>query len=780
MIERKLIEIEGLVQGVGFRPFVHALATRLSLRGQVHNARGGVSIDVEGESLVLDRFVLELTTAPPKMAVVERVRFTPARPGVQAGFRIARSSDGAAANVAGSVPRVSPDIATCADCVRELFDPADRRFRYPFLSCSQCGPRLTIQLGVPYDRATTTMAGFPLCDPCSAEYDDPADRRFHAQTTACPRCGPSLEFSMESSLGTESLRRDEAIRAAGWQLRAGDVVAIKGLGGYHLACDATNAGTVRLLRQRKHRDAKPFAVMARDLAAARELAYVSADEAGLLESPQRPIVLLVRRPGGSLAGEVAPDNRLIGVMLPYTPLHHVLLADIDGPLVMTSGNRSDEPIAYRDADARKRLAGIADGFLSHDRGIVVRCDDSVVRFVSGVPLVIRRARGFAPRPVALPLPLSRPALAVGGHLKQTFCLGLGRAAFLSQHIGDLHDAGTYAALQEHVAQSVALLGIVPEVVAHDLHPDYLSTRFAERWSAEVRLAVQHHHAHIASCLAEHGVDGPAIGVAFDGTGLGTDGATWGGEILLVNGARFERMAHLAYVPLPGGDAVARHPWRAAISHLWAAYDGDLARAPSVFLDRIPAAELAVVRQLLHRPALAPPSSSVGRLFDAVAALLGIRQSVQFEAQAAVELEMIADPASTRRYPVDLTEAGDGWQMNVGPLVRAVAADLTAARSLAEIAGGFHFSLADATATVVRNVARRSGVRRVALSGGSFQNALLTRHLRQHLTSAGFTVLVHREVPCNDGGLSLGQLWIAAAHLRGEQDARSERGVFACA
>ena len=762
MVERRLIEVEGLVQGVGFRPFVHELATRLALRGSVRNDSTGVTIDVEGEHSALDAFLRELTTAPPPQARIERVRLEPADAAAHPDFRIESSDERRATAYA----RVAPDIATCDDCLRELFEVSDRRYRYPFLSCSHCGPRLTISRGAPYDRDRTTMNAFPMCDRCRAEYDDPRDRRFHAQTIACAACGPDVALYEPEADEDDRLTGESALRRAADGLTAGLIVAVKGLGGFHLACDATSSDAVRRLRERKRREAKPLAVMVPDLAGARQLCEVSDEEATLLASSYRPIVLLRKCMASGVADEVAPGNQRLGVMLPYTPLHHLLLADAGRPLVMTSGNGSDEPIAFRNDDALIRLGDIADLMLLHDRDIVTRCDDSVVRVVNGSTSFLRRSRGYAPSPIALAHASWAPTLGVGGQLKNTFCLTRDGSALVSHHIGDLQNLDAYRALEDGIAHYSQMADVRPEVIAHDLHPDYFSTQFAERLSAEKRLeriAVQHHHAHVLSCVAEHGVTEPVIGVAFDGTGLGSDGAIWGGEFLLVDGLRYERLAHLSYVPLPGGDASVRHPWRAAVAHLWAAYGGDFTRAPRAFLNRLEPRQLAVVTQTITRPALAPPTSSVGRLFDAVAALLGVRMSAQFEAQAAMELESLADLACSEGYGVEIVETSEGWTIDTGSFIRGVVDRLEAQQTVAQVAGAFHVALARAAVDVVRRIAARTSIRRVALSGGVFQNARLTDDLTRGLVRAGFNVLVHQRVPCNDGGLSLGQAYAAVLH-----------------
>jgi hydrogenase maturation protein HypF len=655
-----------------------------------------------------------------------------------------------------------------------LLAPGDRRHRYPFLNCTNCGPRLTIITGAPYDRQRTTMAGFPLCAACRAEYEDPADRRFHAQPTCCPACGPRLQLLDGQGQPVGSADPVAAFTEA---LLADRIGAMKGLGGYHLACDARSGAVVAELRRRKHRDEKPFAVMVADEAAAAALCQVQPAEQELLLTAQRPIVLLRKRPGAGVAEEVSPHNPFLGVMLPYTPLHHLLLRAAPGvPLVMTSGNRSDEPIAYEDRDAVERLAGIADLFLTHDRPIRVRCDDSVTRVVGGGESPLRRSRGYAPQSIALPLECPLPILAVGGQLKGTFALGRGRHAFLSHHLGDLDHYEAYRAFVRDVGLYEQLFAIRPQVLAHDLHPDYASTRYArQRGGTEAEgqpspdagvrlLAVQHHHAHMASCMAEHGLLEPAIGVSFDGTGYGTDGAIWGGEFLVGDYRQFRRAAHLRYVGMPGGDQAIREPWRMALAHLV-----DASVPDDLLAGRVPTVALRTARTMIERQFNTPPTSSAGRLFDAVAALAGVRDRVSFEGQAAMQLEWLADEAVTAgAYPFDLAETGEGDHpeatlvVDTRPVIRAVVQDACGGTDARLIARRFHCTMAGLIAGVCERLRRATGLAVVVLSGGVFMNALLTRQARGLLQRAGFRVYCHRLVPANDGGLSLGQLAVAAA------------------
>lgn len=754
MVERRVVAIRGIVQGVGFRPFIQGLAASFDLRGHVRNDTAGVVVDVEGRGECIDGFLAELRTAPPPLAVIDSISIEAAPPADHYGFAVAPSD-----RSGPPTALVSPDAATCDACLAELFDPLNRRYRHPFISCTHCGPRFTIVREIPYDRPRTTMAGFPMCPSCRREYEDSTDRRFHAQPIACPGCGPTLAFRIAGAPEVAA-KGDSALTLAVAALTEGKIVAIKGLGGYHFCCDALNQAAVRRLRDRKHREGKPLAIMVKDLDAARRAVTVSPTEAEMLASAARPIVLLGKRSGGGIAESVAPGMATLGVMLAYTPLHHLLLSDLDRPVVMTSGNRSDEPIAYEDADALERLSRVADYFLTHDRVIATRCDDSVMRMVRGGPTFSRRSRGHAPRPLRLGVTFPAPVLALGGHLKNTFCLGRGDQAFVSHHIGDLEHPAALQALRQGIAHYQRLFGIEPVVVAHDLHPDYATTRLSDSLDLP-RVAVQHHHAHVAACAAEHGVSGPLLGVAFDGSGAGTDGAVWGGEFLLVEGARFQRLGHLGYVPLPGGEAAVREPWRMAAAHLVGAFGSEIDGLSLPLLERRPR-EWSLLRQMLERGFRSPPTSSVGRLFDAVAALVGLRDRAVYEAQAAIELEGVADPLTSRSYAPILREEGALLIADPGAIVRGVVGDLKRGRGVAEISGAFHNAVRDLIVAVVARLARTTGVRRVALTGGVFQNALLLERTADALSGLGFDVLVHRSVPCNDGGLALGQAVVAAA------------------
>jgi hydrogenase maturation protein HypF len=747
--------VSGLVQGVGFRPFVWREATARGLSGWVGNDAVGVVLEVEGAAATVAS-LLDALRQPPPLARVDEVRSEPLPRAGDVGFHVrASDTDGARRAL------VSPDTATCADCLRELHDPADRRFGYPFVNCTNCGPRYTIVRAVPYDRSRTTMAEFPMCSDCRADYDDPGDRRFHAEPVCCPACGPQLRLVDRDG---QEVAADPVVGAVSLLLR-GEIVAVKGLGGYHLAVDARQEEAVARLRARKHREDRPFALMVADLDAARELCEIGPEELALLTSAARPIVLLARRAATGVAPSVAPGSPSLGLLLPYTPLHVLLLEAFAGPLVLTSGNTSDEPIAFDDDDARRRLTGIADAFLVHDRAIRTRVDDSVCKVVRGRAVPVRRSRGYVPNALALPHESPQPVLACGSALKNTFCVVRGPHAFVSHHVGDLDDFATLQSYLDGIAHLTNLLDVDPTVVAHDLHPDYPSTRFAFdlRDERDVELvAVQHHHAHIASCLADNGVTGPVIGVAFDGVGLGTDGTAWGGEFLIADLAGFTRVAHLAEVVMPGGDVAARQPWRMALAHLDAAYGGDPPAGLSVVARQGPRWDQ--VRSVARAGVNAPPTSSAGRLFDAVSALLGVRDVVTYEGQAAIELEHVADAGETGSYAVPVSQDAVA-RVHVASLVRSLTDDLVGGTSVPVLAARFHNALADVVVEVCRRLREQHVLSTVALSGGVFQNALLLCRCLERLEGAGFTVLTHRQVPPNDGGISLGQAAVATELLR---------------
>ncbi len=766
------VRVTGVVQGVGFRPFVYVTATRLGLSGAVRNDSAGVLAEVEGPADAVERFVAAMSAGAPPLADVQRVEVEQIAAQTTVGFRIEES-----ARAGGGRTLVGADVATCADCAAELVDPADRRHRHPFISCTSCGPRFTIITGLPYDRPQTTMAGFSMCDRCRAEYSDPTDRRFHAQPIACHDCGPRLELVPVAGSPVEGA---DAVAAARRMLAGGRILAVKGLGGYHLACDAGNDEAVRELRRRKQRGDKPFAVLVADAAAARWFAEVDDTERELLESPQHPVVLLAKRSDGApgapeLSTAVAPGNPDLGLLLPYTPLHRLLLGlpgDPAGPeaLVLTSGNLAGEPLCYDDEDARARLAPLVDGWLLHDRPIHVPCDDAVTRLVDGVEVPVRRSRGYAPVPIALPFDV--PAtLAVGADLKNTCCVAEGRYAWLSQHIGDMDDLATLDAFDAAERHLRELTGVEPALLVADAHPGYRSADWARRHRAHRPLVtVQHHHAHVAAVMAEHGLDGrePVIGVAFDGTGYGTDGAIWGGEVLVADYKGFTRAAHLGYVGLPGGDSSVHRPYRMALAHLAAAGVAWKPGLPPV--DACPAEELRVLRHQVDTGFGCVPTSSMGRLFDAVSALAGVRQVVDHEAQAAIELEGLARHAATTGagpqvgYTFDV-RAGTGSAPDVvdpGGVVRAIARDVSREVPADSIAAGFHAAVVTAVHDVATRVRDRTGVSTVALGGGCFGNALLLSDTRRRLRAAGFRVLCPHHLPPNDGGIALGQVLVAAA------------------
>jgi hydrogenase maturation protein HypF len=750
--------VRGVVQGVGFRPFVYTCAAALGLTGSVRNDSAGAIVEVEGDAPALDDFLKRLVESPPPLAVIESVETQDIPTVGGTGFVIADTS-----RSDGGRTLASPDVAMCAECAAEQRDPGNRRYRHAFVNCTNCGPRFTIIASLPYDRASTTMAGFAMCADCAREYHDPADRRFHAQPVCCPNCGPILRY--QASDGVEG--GESALGKARQLLRDGGVLAVKGIGGYHLACDAGNESAVAELRTRKRRGDKPFAVMVADLATARRIASVDEASQRLLSGPQRPIVLMARMPDASVADSVAPHNPDVGVMLAYTPLHTLLFGlpcDEPGPpvIVMTSGNLGGEPICFTDDDALNRLSHLADGWLMHDRDILVPCDDSVVRVVDGVELPIRRSRGYAPLPVALPVPVP-PTLAVGGDLKNTLAVAEHKYAWLSQHIGDMDDMATLAAFDSAERHLEALTGVSPGIVVADAHPGYRSSAWAER-NARGRpvRSVQHHHAHIAAVMAEHGLDGTqrVLGFAFDGTGYGPDGAIWGGEVLLADYKGYQRLAQLRYVPLAGGDVSVLRPYRMALSHLWAAglaWTDDL---PPV--QACPADERKVLEHQLETGFGCTPTSSMGRLFDAVSSLAGVRQAVAYEAQAAIELEGLAREydCGAVTYAFGIDDSGSPVIIDPGPVVAAVVNDVRTGVPRGVIGARFHRAVADLIVDLART--DDTGGQPIALSGGVFQNALLLRLSRNGLQNIGLQVITHQHVPPNDGGIALGQLLVGTA------------------
>ncbi|MEA2193513.1 MAG: hydrogenase maturation protein HypF [Solirubrobacteraceae bacterium] len=747
---RVRVRVDGTVQGVGYRPFVYRLADELGVAGWVLNDERGVLVEAEGRADVVEAFVARLRSDAPPLADVRAVEAEDVPALDEPGFQIVASERGGAATAP-----VTPDSATCADCLAELADPGDRRYRYPFLNCTNCGPRFTIVEGIPYDRPATTMAGFVMCAACQAEYEDPLDRRFHAQPNACPACGPQVRLLERDGTVVDS---EDPLRAAVADLLDGRILAIKGLGGYHLACRADSQDAVAGLRARKHREDRPFALLVADVAAARALAEIGDGEEALLCSRERPIVLAPRLPDAPIADAVAPRAPELGIMLPYTPLHQLLAGDAGVPLVMTSGNVSDEPIAFEDADALDRLAPIADRFLVHDRPIATRTDDSVVRVVRGRPLLMRRSRGYVPASLDLPVATARHLLGTGAEQKNAFCVAKGDRAWSSHHIGDVKNFETLTSLRDGVAHFEALFEVSPEVVAHDLHPDYLSTRYAQEREGVELVGVQHHHAHFAATLAEHGERGPAVGAIYDGTGYGADGTIWGGEILTGGLADFDRAGRLAGVWMPGGEGAIREPWRMACSWLTQMNE----RLPAAF-ESIAQQRWNMVARMVLRGVGCTSTSSAGRLFDAVAALCGVRLEVSYEGQAAIEFEALAEPGAAEPYPF-LLEPHPPAVMNPKPAILAVLADLEAGVPVPAISARFHAGFAAVTVVACVLAAERAGVDLAVLSGGVFQNRLLLELTSAGLEDAGLRVLVPERLPPNDGQIAFGQVAVAAARL----------------
>ena len=751
------INVRGVVQGVGFRPFVYQLATKYDLKGWVCNTSEAVKIEVEGEAEAIERFLLALQKQAPPRASIEGITTTHYPSANYEKFEIRHS-----VAEEGKYQLISPDIATCQDCLKEILTPNDRRYRYPFTNCTNCGPRFTIIKDIPYDRPLTTMNRFQLCPECQREYDDPLDRRFHAQPNACPRCGPALELVDNQCNSTNSV---DAITATSQLLREGKIVAIKGLGGFLLACDATNQIVVNRLRQRKMRPSKPLAIMVASIEEVKKHCYVSDKEEKLLTSPHSPIVLLKWKASSSVSSAVAPNLKYLGVMLPYTPLHHILLRETGLPLVMTSGNLSEEPIAKDNDEALQRLKNIADYFLMHNRDIYVRYDDSVTMVERGVTQLVRRARGYAPYPIHLPFK-SQQILACGAEEKNTFCLTRENHAFLSQHIGDMENLETMEHFENTISLYKKLFRIEPTIIAHDLHPEYLTTKYAKESAAtpaDIRLVpVQHHHAHIVSGMVDNAVETPVIGVALDGTGFGSDGNIWGSEFLVADYMRFTRMAHLEYLPLPGGATAIKKPYRIATGYLLALLGEDAIKQDLSFLEQIDRAEINIIRKQIEKKINSPLTSSCGRLFDAVSALIGVRGEIDYEAQAAIELEMLAcdGAGETGYYPFSMIEQNGLSVVKLQDLVSAIIHDLQNKTTKATIAAKFHNTIARMIDELCQVISDKTGIQQVVLSGGVFQNRLLLRKAVSLLEAGGFTVFTHRQVPCNDGGISLGQAVIA--------------------
>lgn len=757
MLELARINARGVVQGVGFRPFVYRLASKYNLKGWVYNTSEDVKIEVQGERKGIECFLLELQDNAPPLARIEDISATYHLPADYTTFEIRRST--AEKN---KYQLISPDIATCQACLKEIFDPEDRRYHYPFTNCTNCGPRFTIIEDIPYDRPNTTMRSFKMCPECQVEYDNPLDRRFHAQPNACPECGPILELVNAHG---DRMACSDIITTAAQLLRSGKIIAIKGLGGFLLACDATNEKVVELLRYRKRRPAKPLAIMVADIDEAKRHCYVSEGEEKLLTSPQSPIVLMRWKPDSTVSQAVAPNLKYLGGMLPYTPLHHILLKETKLPLIMTSGNLSEEPIAKDNDEAIRRLSGIADYFLIHNRNIYAKYDDSVTIIEGDNIQLTRRARGYAPYPVHLTFK-AKQVLGCGAQLKNTFCLTKDNYAFLSQHIGDMENLETMEHFENTLNLYKKLFRIKPEIIAYDLHPEYLSTKYALELAGQFSnikfTPIQHHHAHIVSCMVDNGVDAPVIGVALDGTGYGSDGHVWGAEFLVADYHNFKRMGHLQYLPLPGGEAAIKRPYRTAIGYLLNLLGENALGSDLAFLRAIDNTEVELLKRQIQTGLNTPLTSSMGRLFDAVSALIGLRGEIDYEAQAAIELEMIAYDAvgETKAYPFPIIEQNGENILNLRELFSAIISDLKRKNSKANISAKFHNGLSQAILQMCQIISHESGKTQVALSGGVFQNRLLLRKVISNLSSAGFTVLTHSQVPCNDGGISLGQAVIA--------------------
>lgn len=752
-MKRAVVEITGIVQGIGFRPFIYHLAQKHSIRGWVINHEKGVFIDAEGEDGNLNRFIQDIPKCAPPLAHIESLRFEYQEPLGYFTFEIRKSQE-----KEDKFTLISPDLATCEECVSELFSTQNFRYRYPFINCTFCGPRFTIIQDIPYDRHKTTMAHFKMCSICEMEYEDPSNRRFHAQPNACPTCGPSLRLVNRKGEELPGDPIEEALKL----LVQGNILAIKGLGGFHLACDPRNEEVVFSLRSRKYREDKPFAIMCRDLEEVKKHCEVNEEEERLLSSTERPIVILKKKENSSITHSVAPYQNTLGVMLPYSPLHYLLLNGPLHSLVMTSGNISDEPIAYKDEDALARLKNIADYFLLHNREIHIRCDDSVVRIFKNKPYMIRRSRGYVPFPIKLSFPLEM-ILACGGELKNTFCLTRGRYAFLSHHIGDLENLETLTSFEEGIEHFKRLFKIEPKAIAYDLHPDYLSTKYALSISGIPKAGIQHHHAHIVSCMAENGIDGEVIGVALDGTGFGTDGKIWGGEFLKVNFMEFHRLAHLKEMPMPGGTMAIKEPWRMAMVYLNEIFGDEVLNLKIDLIKRIDPLKWDTLKKMIKHCINTPFTTSMGRLFDAVSSLLSIRDQVNYEGQAAVELEMILDPEERKTYPFHIIEESP-IVIDVGEMIFSIVQDLTKGDSPSKISARFHQTIGEIIVKVCERIRSKEKLNRVILSGGVFQNMYLLKLVVEDLQKLGFDVYTHHFVPTNDGGISLGQAVVAHARL----------------
>ncbi len=763
-ITRFHIQVKGIVQGVGFRPFIYNLARNFSLSGYVLNNTRGVDIEVEGKKENLKLFLRNIHTKSPPLAVIDKMSWQELFPVKYTSFEI-RSSH----KEGDKFLPISPDISICDDCVKELLDSHDRRHGYPFINCTNCGPRFTIIKDIPYDRQRTTMSDFKMCKDCQLEYHDPFNRRFHAQPNSCWKCGPQVRILDKNGI---LVTCKDPIHFATHLIKEGKILAVKGIGGYHLACDATKSEVVTRLREGKNRIDKPFALMMLSVQQIKRFCKVTYEEERLLLSPRRPIVLLERK-GSSLPENIAPKNKYLGVMLPYTPLHYLLLNEVKIPLIMTSGNISEEPIAYKDEDALNRLGKIADVFLVHNRKIQVRVDDSVSRVVKKKPMIIRRSRGYAPQPIKVGINAKKCVLAVGGHSKNTFCFLKGNDGIISHHIGDLENLEALSAFEEGVEHYKKIFYCQPQVIACDMHPNYASTNFAREYSKKNSLPlipVQHHHAHIVSLIAERGLDlnKKFIGVAFDGSGFGSDGNIWGGEFLIVSQAEFKRAAHFRYVHLPGGEAAIKEPWRMALSYIYEVYgDNCIPITCQILKNWVRSEKIHLVKKLIKKGINSPLTSSVGRLFDAVATILGVRERINHEGQAAIELEMLSLRKKDSVYPFEITEQGDGFVVDARPLIEAILVENKRKVEPQVIATRFHWSVSSIILDVCKILRKRWGLNQVALSGGVFQNTLLVRQVVYLLTSSNFEVFLPKLLPPNDGGISLGQAVIAHYQIKGK-------------
>lgn len=771
MLKRMQISANGLVQGIGFRPYIYNLATKFSLSGFVQNDTNGVFIDVEGSDSSINEFLACLVQSPPPHAIIEDLHHTTLPLKGYKGFFIEESTIKDT-----NATMICADIATCPDCLEELFNPNDRRYRYPFINCTHCGPRFSIVKDIPYDRINTTMSDFTMCPDCNKEYHDPKNRRFHAQPNACPICGPQL--TLLNNEGTK-VQTQDPISTVCTLLRDGKIVGIKGLGGYHLACDAMNNTTVSLLRKRKYREDKPFAVMMENIETVKQSCHINDKDETLLLSIQRPIVLLGKKSDCTIPHDIAPDNLYLGVMLPYTPLHHLIIKESGLSLVMTSGNLSDEPIAYKDNEAFARLKGIADYFLVHNREIFMRCDDSVVKMFENKEMIIRRSRGYAPSPLRLQYTFAKPTLACGAFLKNTFCLARGNHAFLSHHIGDLENTETLNSYETAIEHYKRLFSIEPEVIAYDLHPEYLSTKYALSQNDTIsKIGIQHHHSHIVSGMVENGITHKVIGVAFDGLGYGDDGNFWGGEFLVVDLSGYERAGHLDYVPMPGGELAIKEPWRMAISYLYQIYGDNIPMISPLCthhftrntMDKLDNPKIKVLLKMLSQRLNCPLTSSMGRVFDGIASVLDLQHTINYEGQAAIKLESIADEHESGSYPFGIN-ADVGAHCNVPiiiqwqPVIKHILEDMQHKTANPTISARFHNSIVEMVVQVCIMLHDSKGLNDVVLSGGVFQNNFLFSRLFQKLKLRGFNVHSHKKVPCNDGGISLGQAVIANERYR---------------